>query len=380
MQNVRNDEAQNWFCLRMFLRSFACAAGLIAVLSPAIAQPSSPNQTPAQIEALMRAEATSTNIHAWLESKDPRLIAWGAYFARENDDTDALGIVAQLVKRSLSQGGPGLLSGGEPQNAALSEVLDALIEKRVLLSAEMLSYVSRTHPIQTIILLSMLPSAERRENLMQWYGGARSDGPQALQRVAAMLLAKSPPPGFAASVLRSSEESLIIHITLPRGGGKIGFGSRVIGGLCADYGPPNPLAGWPELFYYRFHENDRTSADPLLVEAGGDQITWERAPNGRFRSCGEVEGLTQGTRHHLLAEMLGVRDDAMTWPTQRDVTIDRESDDQLNREIGAAVVAEQAILLTSVQHFQSKALITAEEAKTALPKLSVTIKYEDPPR
>ena len=64
----------------------------------------------------------------------------------------------------------------------------------------------------------------------------------------------------------------------------------------------------------------------------------------------------------------------------RDVTIERESDDQLKREIGAAVVAEQAILLTSVQHFQSKALITAEEAKTALPKLSVTIKYEDPPR
>jgi hypothetical protein len=74
--------------------------------------------------------------------------------------------------------------------------------------------------------------------------------------------------------------------------------------------------------------------------------------------------------------MLGQRDEAMSWPTQKVVNIAKESDEQVQRDIGATIQAEQAILLNSVQDFQIRGLITPEEAKTVLPKLSVIIHYD----
>jgi hypothetical protein len=375
MQNVRNDgEAHNRFYTRALLRFLACSAFLIPSISRARAQLPSPNPTSSQIEQSMKAQATSANIQTWLESNDPRLIAWGAYFARENNDTVALKLAAQLVKKSLEQGGPDLLSADRPHHDALSEVLDALIQRRVLLSAELLGYVSRSHPVQTIILLSMLPSADQTENLLQWYREARPSGSDHLEYVSAMLLSKSPPAGFAADVLANSEERLVVYIVPTKSMG-IGFGEGSGSGGCNDFGIAPPPAGWPEIFSYHLAENDNAGIDPVLVESGGDRIVWQRSTPGHgFRSCGSVSGLTPETRHHLLAEMLGQRDEAMSWPTQKVVTIARGSDEQVQRDIGAAIQAEQAILLKSVQVFKTRGLITPEEARTVRPKLSVTIR------
>ena len=49
---------------------------------------------------------------------------------------------------------------------------------------------------------------------------------------------------------------------------------------------------------------------------------------------------------------------------------------QVERDIGVMIQAEQSTLLKSLQDFQNKGLITSEEAKTVLPKLSVTIRYD----
>ncbi|MDP9039152.1 MAG: hypothetical protein M3O20_13825 [Acidobacteriota bacterium] len=359
----------------VLLRSVARGATLLLAVSPAAAQLSGPNQTTAQVEESMKAEASSANIQAWLKSNNPRLIAWGAYFARENNDAAALALAAGLVRESLYQGGPCLLCGSAPQNAALSQVLDALIQRRITLSAEMLRYVSHSHPVQALILLSMLPSAEQTKDLEEYYSSGQDS--LGFSRASAMLLSKSPPRGFAASVLSGSEERLILHIALPVAGAKLGFGSGLgARGGCGDYGPGTRDPGWPEQFYYLLHENDRTNADPLLVEAGGDRITWERAAGGRFHSCSEVGALSSENRHHLLAEMLGERDEAMLWLTHKDMTIEKETEEQVKREIGAAILAEQVLLQKSVEEFQTKGLITADEAKTVLPKLSITIRYE----
>jgi hypothetical protein len=361
--------------MRFRLRSLVCSAVLVTALPSAKAQFPVANQTPAQVEESMRAQANSANIQAWLESRDPRLIAWGAYFARENNDTTALNLAAELVKKSLTKGGPDLLSADIPHADALAEILDAFIQRRVLLSADLLGYVSRSHPVQTIILLSMLPPAERTVNLTQWYYGPRPSGPDHLDRAAAMLLSKAPPAGFAANVLAGSEESLTIQI-VPTGviGGMAG---GALGGVCSSYLQVPTPAGWPDVPGYHLTENDNAGLDPVLVEAGGDRILWQRSsPGGGFRTCGSVRGLTPATRHHLLAEMLGQRDEDMSWPTQKFVTIAKDSEEQAQRAIGATVEAEQAILLTFVQDFQAKGLITPEEAKAVRPKLSVTILYD----
>ena len=363
--------------MRFRLRSFGCFVGLFASLSLAQAPPAGANPTKGQIEASMRLQASSVNIQAWLKSKDPRLIAWGAYFARENNDAAGLTLAAQLVQASLWQGGPGLLSPDAPHVEALSEVLDALIQRRFLISADLLGYISQSHPIQTIILLSMLPPAERTGNLLQWYGGVRPAGYEHLDRVSAMLLSKAPPPGFAANVLEDAEEDLTISI-VPKDNTGVGVPGSIMGRACGDFAVIRSPDEWPEPFSYHLTENDSASIDPLLVEAGGDRISWQRSNPGRgFRTCvGGVRGLTPETRHHLLAGMLGVRDDAMVWPTQKIVYIAKEKDEQVERRIGATILAERRGLLQSVERFQSMGLITPQEAKTALPKLSVHVSYD----
>lgn len=363
--------------MRLHLRSLACFAGLVAAVSSAQAQIPGANQTPEQTASSMKMQANSVNIQAWLKSKDPRLIAWGAYFARDNNDTAALDLAAQLVKASLTQGGPDLLSPDGPHVEALSEILDALIQRRVLLSANLLGYVSRSHPIQTIILLSLLPPAEQTGNLMQWYRGARPAGYDHLDRVSAMLLSKSPPPGFAANILGDSEERLIVNI-VPKSDRGVGIPGGSVSGACIDFVTNPPPAKWPEVFSYHLTENDNVGIDPLLVESGGSRINWQRSTLGHgFRTCvGGVRGLTPETRHNLLAGMLGVRDEAMAWPTQKIVNIAKESDEQVQRHIGATILSERAVLLRSVQEFQNMGLITPEEARTILPKLSVTVRYD----
>ena len=355
------------------LQSRACVAALAVVV---FAHGQGTNPKLISSEQAMRAQANPHSVKSWLESKDPRLIAWGAYFARENDEQPGLTIAAHLLQQSLESDGPGLFSSGRPQQNALSEVLDALIQRRVLLSAEMIGYVSLSHPVQAIILLSMLPAGEQTDNLIQWHSGARSPaGSNHLDRVSGMLLSKRPPPGFAATTLRNSEERLAIYI-VPKAFEGIGAG----GGSCScgDGAVDRPPDGWPDISSYHLLENEQAGLDPLLVEAGGDRIYWQRSmPGGGFRLCGGVAGLTSETRHHLLAEMLKVNDQAMSWPTQKTVSIVKVSDRQVERDIGAAIQKEQAILLKSVEEFGIRNLITGEEAGTVMPKLSIVI-HEEP--
>jgi hypothetical protein len=319
----------------------------------------------------MKAQATSANIQMWLESKDPRLIAWGAYFARENNDTAALELAAQLIEKSPQQGGLDPRSTSSPQHDAVSEILDALIQQNVSVSADNLGYLTTAFPPQAAILVSRLPATETSSILMQWYQSQENS--YRLSRVAAMLLSKSPTPEFATSILADSEEQLLVYVTTDRSGFGSGFGSS----SCGDGFGLRGETGWPELFRYGLEENNHR-ADPLLVEAGGDRITWTRTPTSRgFGSCYYVRPLSAETRHHLLAEMLGLPNSAMPWPTEQNVTIVWQSKDQFLHDLGAAIEAEDVKLRQTVRDFQARGLITPEEAKTVRPKLSVSIRYAD---
>jgi hypothetical protein len=330
-----------------------------------------------QTDDAMKAQASPANIQAWLQSKDPRFIAWGAYFARENNDAAALDLASQLVNESLYKGGLNRLSTAGPQHEAMLEILDALIERNTAVSADTLSYLWSVFPVQSAILASRLPAADTTSLLMQWYYNGR-ENPHRLSRVAAMLLAKSPPPGFAASILTDSEELLSIMVVSNEhefgGSGSMSSG-------CSDGGSSTKEIGWPELFSYQLEENDSSRADLVLVEAGGDRITWQRLPGDHgWGSCYGVRPLSAETRHHLLSEMLGVPDSAMPWPTRQNVTIVWRSKDQFQQDLGAAIEAEDAKLQQTVQAFQSSSLITPQEATTVIPRLTISIKYSTPPK
>jgi hypothetical protein len=150
----------------------------------------------------------------------------------------------------------------------------------------------------------------------------------------------------------------------------VGFGSS-----CGDSIGGQPKPGWPESFFYLLEENNH-SADSLLIESGGDRITWRRiSRHGGWGSCFSIQPLNAGTRHHLLAEMLGISDKSMPWPTQQSIDITWENREQFQRELGAVIDTEDAKLRQTAEDLHARNLLTAEEAKEAIPKLAVTIKY-----
>jgi hypothetical protein len=328
----------------------------------------------AQVENAMRAQATQANVQDWLQSKDPRLIAWGAYFAAETADPVALELAAQQVKKSLYSGGLDIQSLSGPQHDAMAEILGALIQRNVPVSAELLGYFGRAFPVQSVILASRLPASETSGLLMQWYYGRLTGYPDWLARTAAMFLSKSPPPNFAASMLGDSEEQLVATVVTASEHSGFGSGGDAIG-ECSGVGFGHK-PDWPRLFSYSLEENSKDRVDPLLIEAGGDRITWRPAPaTTAGRSCYLVEPLSSETRHRLIAGMLGIPDSAMPWPLRKEIEIVWTSKEQFQRDLGAAVEAEEAKLRQTVQDFQNRNLVTPEEAKVFLPKLTVRINF-----
>jgi hypothetical protein len=288
------------------------------------------------------------------------------------DDEQLLAVVLEELKRRVSAYDLSNSSNPYAERAAMSALLDALIQRDITVPEDTIGYLKSSFPAQAAILASRLPIATATPLLMRWYGEGQSVNSYRLDRIAAMLLAKAPPPHFAATVLTASEEQLQIFVVAKgAGSGGTGFGS----GACGDGVGGQIKPGWPEASFYLLEENNR-SADSLLIESGGDRITWRRISSNRgWGSCFYIHPLNAETRHHLLAEMLGISDKSMPWPTQQRIDITWENKEQFQRELGAAIDTEDAKLRQTAEDLHSRNLLTAEESKETIPKLVVTIKY-----
>ena len=315
-----------------------------------------------------KTKATSSQIRGWLASDDPRLVAWGAYFARENADDSAIAPMQELVeqwKAPEDAADPEALA----QSDAMAEVLDALIQRGKTVSAEGLQVIAETFPTQAEILAARLPIDEATPLLENWYGKRGDDKYFTHARIAAMLLAKAPPPGFAATVLAEAEEQYFISVYDPGTGG--GFGGSA---SCCGAALPRRKSDWPPLYQYRLRENGTEPNEPLVVEAGGDRVTYQCKEVGEGSgSCGGLRPLDNQTRHALLAEMLGIKKNAMPWkPWQRD-SIEWEGQSVFETELREIVDGEEARLQSTVDDLYAEGLLAFEEAGSVRPKLVVHI-------
>jgi hypothetical protein len=317
-------------------------------------------------------KATSSEIQKWLCSGDSRLVAWGAYFARENKDDTVIAPMVQLVERWT----PPLLadpySVRRAQTDAMSEVLDALIQRKQKVSPEILASIVTSFPRHAVILVSRLPLSEEKPLLLTWYAGRNSKEVAGSPRIAAMMLSKAPPSGFAASVISESEEELEVTVEdlLGIGHGQ-GDGS---GGSCGDgIGMPSPK-GWPPLFDYGLEENAPRKNDHVVVKAGGDRITYYRfSLSNNFGSCSYVRPLSAVTRHHLIAGMMGLSEKKMPWKVQQHQLIFWENQEQFTTELQGLVAAEETKYHTTAEAFYAKKVLTKAEADSVRPKLSITV-------
>jgi hypothetical protein len=209
---------------------------------------------------------------------------------------------------------------------------------------------------------------------------------QGLAHVAAMMVAHSRPQDIAAGILADSEESLVVSVPID---GSQPVDRCLIGctapAQCALETAVESRDGWPPIFQYVVEENSPYPDDdgPLeishvLVQTADDRITYRRVEaNAQPNYCYSPLPLNYPlTRHHLLAQMLGISDAKMTWQAQESGSLGWVSDKQFLSELGAQVAQEETRLRETVRKFYAKGLLTKTQAETTRPKLSIIV-YDD---
>jgi hypothetical protein len=224
-----------------------------------------------------------------------------------------------------------------------------------------------------------------------------------------MMLARDHPEDIAPSLLEESIETLVVSV--PNVGGASPDRCLVD---CTEHQPcapetvdktrlpqppitsagvPEEGVDWPPIYQYTIEENSPAFANaapvansPLLVEIGGDRITWRRAQMElTLNYCYFPAPLSAVTRHHLLAALLanlpadppsdlpGKKGGEMSWAAQMNVTVPFDDNAQFLADIGPVVSAEEDRLRRTVTAFYQRKLLTPNQRDATRPRLAVIV-------
>jgi hypothetical protein len=349
---------------------------LIAILIFAAAAPSLAQST-VPIEPLLR-------------NHDPRLVALGAWEAGYRGNDTEISILKDKVER-WDPAQRHRFQDGERFDA-MTVILDTLIQRGEVVTPAGVTAIAYAFPDQALILATRLPFDDAEPILLSWYESGESvsrahpdaEGVNRLMmaRVAAMILSKRNPQAIAARLLADSVERLAVSVPndVSNGLDRCLVGCETKAPCLTEFSDPAPV-GWPHIFQYTLEEN-KPQADnagplvngPLLIEAGGDRITYRRVEaETHLNYCYYPTPLTAETRHRLLAQMLGVDDKQMPWAVQMNLTLPWVNDEQFLLELTEQVNAEESRLRTTVKTFYAKGLITSGQVDSIRPKLSVVV-------
>jgi hypothetical protein len=205
-----------------------CGLGLCA-LTLALAQ--EPLPEPATYKPTSDGDAIQTE-RAWIQSNDPRLIAWGAYLASKDKRRELIPDVLGRID---------LTGVAYPRGDVSDWLYDALIRLDAPMTVARAMDVNQMP--QRLILLARAPdnSGTLQEMLSGFIGGGVE------WRVVAELLAQHPPSGFAVEILHYLDPTLNIRVVddkttprkQPRGGG-----------MCGDRGAAQVTGVWPPYVAY----------------------------------------------------------------------------------------------------------------------------------
>jgi len=329
-------------------------------------------------------------IKEWLEGSDSRLTAWGAYFASTSDDAYNDDAYVTIMARRMARWIPSRM---EPRYAgsAMSEILYALIEKNESVPVVSLTPIMSAFPTETLILAARLPVEDAAPFLQDWYDEKipLQTSLQSFNRikatpfayVAAMLLAKAPPSGFATSVLAESGERLSFWVAdgmykkfLWTGGGTAACkdADQVIDPLPLQL--QDEVSKWPPLFHYQLQSDSSPYGGTLLVDVGGERIRYRRVSAWiRPTQCYFPDVFTDDTQHHIVAELLGVKDQEMPWPTHQDVICIPECKEGFLPASTKQINLEESKFRATGKALQEKGYLTQSEANTVRPKLAVIV-------
>jgi hypothetical protein len=338
-----------------------------ACLAEDVARPSEPPST-SQIESL-------------LASGDPRLVAWGAHYALAAKNQEVAAELADLADRwqatavdSSDEKPEAVPTDQTDQQDGMAAVLDAIIQLQVALAPSTLRNLAGDYPNQVAILLTRLPLEEAQPLSQEFYRLDRTTrGAHNLEYVSAALLARDPPPGFAAESFSDIHNRATITITTPGSSKRDGFGCG--GGHSCALGAHE--GDWPLFGVYQLSASIMEGSFVLL--AGPDPIYAQRSETrqGAPDACQNFTFLVLGPeeRRRFVARWLGMAPDDMEWKTEATDTIVYRSDEQFYRELLEFIAHEQEKYRATGDALVAKNLMTVSEAEESLPYLD--LKFED---
>jgi hypothetical protein len=343
---------------------------------------------------------TPEQIKEWLQSNDSRLVAWGAYFSSKSDDPINADVYTTIMARRLAQWIPPAnhrditVPDDQPfriSEAAIEAILDALIVKKQTVPSISIAPIVLRFPTEALILASRLPGEDRPLFLEQWWQ-QRASAPdqQYLQNkiantnreiLAAMLLAKDPPPGFAASVIAEYVDQQSFWVLDNELEKQKLEGGRLL--PCQEAArtplpPISPMAErmlreWPPQIRYILSDPSSPAAGELLVDAGGQQIIYSRISGLTVPpECSRLK-LSMETLYAILAEMTGLDDKARPWQTHEDVIHIWKSDEGFLSALKLRIQSEESKLKMIVNALEMRGYLTPDEAHTARPRLRVLV-------
>lgn len=322
-------------------------------------------------------------IEPLLRNDDPRLVALGAWEIVRRQDDSQNDLLVDLAERWNSE----RLNEyqGEDWFDAMTVVLDALIQRQVKVSPAAVQSVASTFPAQALILTARMNPVDAEPILQSWFQAGRerperdadSKSRRLLARIAAMFLARDHPDEIAASVLEDSVEQFVVSVPDV---GSVGIDRCLLAcparPQCTQETEGEPRTAWPLIFQYSLEENDPDirRRNGFLIYAGGDTITWRRVEAWVDQNhCYAPEPLNAENRHHLLAEMLRVRDSGIAWAPQMNLTLPWNTDQQYLSDLRIQIAVEEDRLHSTVQAFFARSLLTKSQLETIRPRLFVLI-------
>jgi hypothetical protein len=373
-------------------RVISVVTALLALSASSFAQPSGIS---------VDSSVSPEQIRDWLESGNSRLVAWGAYFASRSDDPANDDVYDTIMARRMSWWvAPSRNNHGvadedksfQVSREGMAAILDALIEKQVTVPALSVTPIITEFPAEALILASHLPPEEAAPLLEDWWEKRHeiqpimthpySDPSVPYAFLTAMLLAKAPPPGFAASVLTESEERLSFWVLDNMFEAELNIKGGAPAG-CHERDPPLTLpaeadAGiqrrqWPPQFRYHLQNSLSLKAGTLLVDVGGEQVNYRRISIWTRPTPCYQPLVSNDALHPILAEMLRMSDKTMPWPVHQDVIHLWKSNDAYLSALRKQIDSEESKFRAAIKALREKGYLTENEANTARPKLAVVV-------
>ena len=406
--------------IRLRLRTRHLLLAAVALLSlPSLAAHAQQSDSPAS--------ATPDEVYRWLLSSDPRMVAWGAYFAAQHNDMAMLPFLARLAEnwqpmpsRTQPDGNYRPWTDAEADRLReMSAVLDAIIQMHGTVAPEAIERLAVDFDGQALTLFAYLPEPQRRTQAEAiyaqrqpqpegWADGTAMNSLGSLDRsielamapnhpppqdsnvaqqkrftrqllqMVARILANDPPPGFAASLL--NETTVDLELSVGGNDPNAGMGT---GPGCGDSLYITPPKGWPASRTYVVEQQpqaEKREGVEVLIP-GAMTITTRRAMTSS--SCSTIGYFSSYARIELLAQMLGVDGQHFGWRLDEYTQLPYTGDITFQQQAQAEIAKREEAFKTTAEALVAKGLATAAEAATARPQLYVGIRdareLNDPP-